>query len=359
MYYREVVIQDAMAIVGAQTITRDINVTDPISKLSVIYRKTNTDSTPVAHPGKMMINITVCDGADVLFSMNGMDAQAMAMYTDNKQIGSIINYVNGQGSTQVAEIKFGRWLYDEKLALDPKRFNNLQIKCQMTPALGGSGGANGTLEIYCHCFDEKVIEPIGWLFNKEIYSYLPVANAWNYIDLPTDYPIRAVMFGANECEDGPQFNIQHFRLTENQGKHVLVDNDMIHYQYISSAYYDPWNEMVYACPDDNNAFDIYVTPHWERQSHVMDTLTAQGVANFSTQGCLQQIMSAAFGNVHQGWVFGHAPFGQTFVQTYGGQDLGDCWNIEYSGSGRLELHDGAGPDLDEYMRVYIQQIRKY
>jgi len=359
MYYREVVIQDAMAIVGAQTITRDINISDPISKISVIYRKTNTDSTPVAHPGKMMISIIVRDGADVLFGMNGQDAQAMAMFTDNKQCGSIINYVNGQGSTQMAEIKFGRFLYDELLALDPKRFNNLQIVCQMTPALGGAGGANGTLEIYAHCFDEKVIEPVGWLYNKEIYSYLPVANAWRYIDLPTDYPIRAIMFGANECEDGPQFNVQHFKLTENQGKHILVDNDMIHYQYISSAYYDPWNDMVYACPDDNLAFDIYVSPHWERQSHLMDTLTAQGVANFSTQGCLQQIMSAAFGNVHQGMVFGHAPFGQTFLKTFGGDKIEDCWQIKYSGSGRLEIHDGAGPDLDEYLRVYTQQIRTY
>lgn len=359
MYYREVVVQDAMAIVGAQTITRDINITEPISKLSVIYRKTNTDSVPVAHPGAMMIGIDVMDGADILFSMPGQEAQAMAMFTDNKQIGSIINYVNGQGSTQTAEIKFGRWLYDEMLALDPKRYNNLQIKCQITPALGGAGGANGTLEIYAHCFDEKVIEPIGFLYNKEIYSYLPVANTWHYVDLPTDYPIRAVMFGAPHCEDGPQFNIQHFNLKENQGKHVLVDNDMIHYQHIQSGYYDPWMDMVYACPDDNEAFDIYVTTHWERFAHMLDTLTAQGVANFSTQGCLTQLMSAAFGNVHQGWVMGHCPFGQTFIKTYGGQDIEDCWHIQEKGSGQLQIQDGAGPDLDEYIRVFTQQVRTY
>ena len=359
MYYREVVIQDAMAIVGAQTVTRDINITDPITKLMVIARKTNTDSTPVAHPGAMVINVTVCDGADVIFSMPGQDAQAMAMYTDNKQIGSIINYITGQGSTQNIEIKFGRWLYDELLALDPKRYSNLQIKVQMTPALGGSGGANGTLEIYAHCFDEKVVNPVGYLYNKEIYSFLPVANAHVYIDLPTDYPIRAVMFGACECADGPQLNIDHLKLTEDQGKHIIVDNDMIHYLHVQSAYYDPWADMVYCCPDGTNALNTFITPHWERQSHLLSTLTAQAIRNNSAQGCVQIIQAAVGAETLQGWVHGHCPFGQTFIQTFGGQDLEDCWQIGVKGSGQLDLTAGAGPDVDEYVRVYTQQIRSY
>lgn len=359
MYYREVEVLRAESIATAGTRTVDINITDPISKMSVVMKKTNSDRTPVAHPGKILKNIVICDGADVVFSMNGQDAQAMSYFTTNKQPASMINYETGQWSMQIAEINFGRMLYDEKLALDPKRFSNLQIKVEHDLALGGAGGTVADLSIYAHCFDEKVIEPVGYLYNKEIYSFLPVANTWYYIDIPTDYPVRAIMFGANECEDGPEYNIANLKLTENQGKHILVESAMERYLFQSSAYYDPWNDMVVLKPASTAAFTFYITPHWERQSHLFNTAAATAVRNDSRAGCAQVMAVATGAAVCQGMVFGHNPFGQTFIKTFGGDDIEDCWQIEYAGSGRLELQAGAGPDLDEYVRVYTQQIRKY
>ncbi len=359
MYYREVEILRAESIATAGTKTLDINLTDPISKLSVIVKKTNTNSTPIAHPGKIIKNILVCDGADVLFSMNGQDAQALAYFTENKQPASMINYVNGQWSMQIAEIKFGRFLYDELLALDPKRFNNLQIKIEHDLALGGSTGSVADLSVYAHVFDEKVIEPAGYLYNKEIYSFLPVANAWYYIDLPSDYPIRAVMFGANECADGPEYNLAELKLTEDQGKHILCESAMERYLFQSSAYYHPWNDMALAFPPGTSDLTIYVTPHWERQSHLLNTQAANAVRNNSSAGCAQIITMATAGAVAQGMVFGHNPFGQTFIKTHGGDKIDDVWKIGLKGSGRLELKAGNTPDLDEYVRVHTQQIRTY
>ena len=360
MYYREVEVLRAESIATAGTKTVDINITDPISKLSVVWKKTNNDRTPVAHPGKIVKNILVCDGADVLFSMNGQDAQAMAYFTENKQPASMINYEVGQWSMQIAEIKFGRMLYDEMLALDPKRFSNLQIKVEHDLALGGAGGVVADLSIYAHCFDEKVIEPVGYLYNKEIYSFLPVANTWYYIDIPTDYPVRAVMFGANECEDGPEYNIANLKLTENQGKHILIESAMERYLFQSSAYYDPWNDMILAkTAAATTGLTAYVSPHWERIAHIKNTAAPAAVMCNSSAGCAVSLQTATAAYVVQGMVFGHNPFGQTFLKTFGGDKIEDCWQIAYAGSGRLELQAGAGPDLDEYVRVYTQQIRTY
>lgn len=360
MYYREVEVLRAESIATAGTKTIDINITDPISQMSVVWKKTNSNRTPIAHPGKIVKNITICDGADVIFSMNGQDAQAMAYFTTNTQPASMINYETGQWSMQIAQIHFGRMLYDELLALDPKRFSNLQIKIEHDLALGGATGTVADLSVYAHCFDQKIIEPVGYLYNKEIYSFLPVASSWYYIDLPTDYPIRAVMFGANECEDGPEYNIGQLKLTENQGKHIIAESPMERYLFQSSGYYDPWNDMILAkTAAATTGLTAYVTPHWERIAHIKNTAAPAGVMCNSSAGCAVSLQTATAGYIVQGMVFGHNPFGQTFIKTFGGDDIGDAWNIDYAGSGRLELQAGAGPDVDEYVRVYTQQIRKY
>jgi len=362
MYYREVEVLRAETMPAATTRTIDLNITDPISKLSVMWRKTNTGKVPAGHPGQIIKNILVCDGADVLFSMNGSHAQSMAYFTDNKQPASMINYVPNQWSMQIAEIKFGRWLYDEMLALDPKRFNNLQIKIEHDRTLGGSVGTVADLSIYAHCFDEKVIEPVGYLYNKLIYDFLPVAGGWYYIDLPTDYPIRAVMFGGEQATDGPEYILDEFRLTEDQGKHILIESMMERYLFQSRAYYDPWNDMVLAeTAAATTLVDGYVTPHWERHWVPVNTAAPNACRVTSTAGCIQQFATATAGAIIQGLCAGHNPFGATFLKTFGGQDIEDCWQISYTGSGRLELHAIAALAAQgtKYQRVYTQQVRTY
>ena len=362
MYYREVEILRAESIAAAGTRTVDINITDPISKLSVIWKKFNTNDVPIAHPGNIVKNILVCDGADVLFSMNGSHAQSMAYFTDNIQPPSIINYCTGECSVQCAEIKFGRVLYDELLALDPKRFNNLQIKVEHDLALGGSTGTVANLSIYAHCFDEKVIEPQGFLYNKEVYTFLPVAGAWYYVDIPTDYPVRGLLWGAEAATDGPNFIFDEFKLTENQGKHILIESEMHRYMYQTGAYYDPWNEIAYCHPsaaDTNLA--LYITPHFERQAAMIPTATAEGLLGQSNAGCVVNVQVEDTNQILKGHVMGHNPFGAMWLKTFGGDDVDDCWQIEYTGSGRLELHAIAGLAAQgtKYQHVYTQQVRKY
>jgi len=362
MYYREVEVLRKEALAASATKTVDLNITDPISKLSVIWKKFNTASVPAGHPGSIVKNILVCDGADVLFSMNGSHAQSLAYYTDNKQPHSIINYVTGEASVQMAEIKFGRWLYDEQLALDPKRFSNLQIKVEYDRALGGSVGTEGDLSIYAHCFDEKVIEPVGFLYNKEIYTFLPTSGGWFYVDIPTDYPLRALMIGAENEYDAANFVFDELKLTENQGKHVLIQSEMHRYMSQTTAYYDPWNEIVYGIPSAaSTKLTVYVTPHFERQSHLMPTAAPVGIMNQSAAGCTQDIQVATTNQILKGAVIGHCPFGAIWLKTFGGQDIEDCWQIQYKGSGRLELHviSGITARTVEYQHVYTQQVRTY
>ena len=357
--YREVELLKKESIATAGTKTIDVNTVDPISAIDVIWKKTNSNRTPIAHPGKIIKSIEVVDGADVLFSMNGQDAQALAYYQTGKVPGAMINYETGQWSMQHARIHFGRHLFDAIYALDPRRFNNLQIKIAHDLDLGGATGTVADLSVYLHCFDERQIEARGFLLSKEIYSFLPVANAWVYIDLPSDYPIRALMFGANECEDGPEYNLANIKVDEGNGKHILVESETERYMFQTAARDPLWLEHVIAKPSAGDTMlSLYCSPHWERTLVAVPTETGQDTAYTSAAGCLYKFMDES-GDIFEGFAMGHVPFGQIYLPFGYGMDEWEYWDIGKSGSGKLSLQAGATPDTDEYVRAFCQQIRTY
>jgi len=108
MNYREVELLAPESIATAGTRTIDLGTNQPVSRVDVIWKKTNTNRTPIAHPGKIVESIDIVDGSDVLFSLDGMLAQAWAWFHSKSQPGSMINYETGQWSMQMASIYFGR-----------------------------------------------------------------------------------------------------------------------------------------------------------------------------------------------------------------------------------------------------------
>lgn len=358
--YREVEILRKESIATAGTKVDDLGIQKPITRLDFIWKKTNTNRTPIAHPGKIVSKIEIVDGADVLFSMGGQDAQAMAYYSSGIIPGGMINYELGQWSMQIASIYFGRYMWDEVLALDPMRHNNLQFRVEHNLALGGSTGTVANLSIYAHVFDEKIVQPKGFLRTKEQYSFLPVASAWEYIDLPMDAPIRALMFGANECQDGPEYNLAWYKLDEDNGNRLLLDSESERYMF-QTAQRDPiWSEHL-ICKTAAAATDlsIYGSPHWERTLLAHVEGTAYPIAVVSSAGCLIKVQNATAAAIVEGFIQGHVPFGQVFVPMGNLQTEGDYWDVRNLKRARLSLQAGTAPDTDEYVRVYTQQVSPY
>lgn len=356
--HREVELLKKESIAVAGTKTLDVGLSDPITRLDIIWKKTNSNRTPIAHPGKIVSGIEIVDGADVLFSMDGQDSIALSYYESKFVPGAMTNYETGQWSMCIASIFFGRRMWDDKYALDPKRFSNVQIKIAHNLALGGSTGTVADLSVYAHVFDERVIEPRGFMLSKEIYSFLPVANAWNYISLPTDYPIRAMMWGANECEDGPEYNLANIKIDEADGKHVLLESESERYMFQSAARDPIYSEHIICKPSAGDTMLVhYAAPHWEREPSYMTETTGQDMALITAAGCKYQAMNES-GGIMAGFASGHIPFGQIYVP-FGDDETEEYWDIRKSGSGKLALQSGATPDVDEYVRVYCQQVRGY
>ncbi|GAH76924.1 unnamed protein product, partial [marine sediment metagenome] len=127
----------------------------------------------------------------------------------------------------------------------------------------------------------------------------------------------------------------------------------------SSAYYDPWMEKIILKTVGTAKLEFFATPHWERSFSGVSEGAAEALRCPTRAGANYAVYTSTGGRIVEGWAQGHNPFGQTFIKTFGGDDIEDCWQISYTGSGRLELKAGATPDDEEYVRVYTQQIRKY
>ena len=181
------------AATTAATKTIDLNENAPLSKIVIRMKGTNSSSTPTAHPAKMVTKIEVVDGSDVLYSMSGIEAQAMNFLEAGELPFNICEYEDNIQCCATYDLNFGRFPWDRDFALNLASFDNPQLKITHNKALGGSAPDAGTLAVFGYTFDDPQPSPANFLMTKELYSYSLTASAHEYITLPTDYPYRVLM----------------------------------------------------------------------------------------------------------------------------------------------------------------------
>jgi len=177
----------------AATKTIDLNENAPLSKIVIRFKGTNSSATPPHHPAKMVSNIEVVDGSDVLYSMSGVQCQAMNFLETSELPFNCCEYENDIKCCATYDLNFGRFPWDRDFALDLRTFKNPQLKITHNKALGGSAPDAGTMSVYGYTFDDPQPSPSNFLMTKELYSYTMAAAANHYITLPRDYPYRVLM----------------------------------------------------------------------------------------------------------------------------------------------------------------------
>ena len=209
-----------------KTETIDINVADPISEIVIRYSPYNNGTAAgTAHPIACLTKIELVDGSDVLFSLNGHQAQALDIYHTGKQRSPWFHYLDNNYTDQIVGINFGRYLWDPDYAFDPKQFNNPQLKISIDLDAGGVAPDAGQLEVWAQLFDDKKIEPTGLLIAKEIVNYTMADSAHEYIDLPVDYTYRKMLVRAQRYGTEPNQQIDNIKLSEDQDKRVVFNHD--------------------------------------------------------------------------------------------------------------------------------------
>jgi len=359
MKYRNVELLASESIAVAGTKVVDVNVADPISRISVRVKLTNATTDPVGHPLKALKKIELVDGADVLFSLTGQQAAAHGFYWTKEQPAFMMDYMNVEYCMALADAYFGRRLWDPMYAVDPKKHTNLQLKIEHDKALGGNTPTAGSIEVRADVFDELDVDPKGFMLTKEHYRYTQVANDIKYVDLPTDWPIVLLMFGAHDTTEGPEYNVTHIKLTEDHDKSIILEGDMedllLHY----SHQFPKWTESFYGYHDAGAAQNFWISPTWERNGALINAENTNGTGSWTLSAGQVLAIILETAGTFSAIVSGHYPFGQ-FPIFMGDKDTDeDWWNGRHVTSKRFRLTEAAGPDVSELMRVAMTQARQY
>lgn len=357
--YRTSEILAAESITTAGTRTIDLNVMDAISRLTLIVKLTNSSWTPTDHPAKVLSSIQVVDGSNVIASLNGGQCGAVDFFDRRQSPHNEMNYDDNGVSRCLYNLNFGRMLFDEELALDPARFNNLQLKVQHDYSLGGGSPDAATLEVHADLFDEKKPAFRGYLMSKEIYSVDSVSAQTKYVDLPTDHPIRKLLVMCWHDNEEPSITLSEAKITEEHDKRVLYDVDIPEYIRRIAQEFPKYEE--YLCGRTGSSVSFYCTPHMDL--HIALTANATTIADpfDAWSGGGKRVIDADTDGDFLAHVTGTCPFGAVpFL--FGKQDqIEDWWDVTRLGSARAKIVQGTigTADTSATLDVICQQMRPY
>ena len=238
----------------------DINLSDPISRILVEYEGLNSNQNGSTHHfAKSIKKIELVDGSDVLFSLDGLEAYALQFYQNKRTPSDWLTYGNANYFHVTFALDFGRWLWDTDFALDPKRFNNLQLKIESDMDAGGAAPTASKLQVLASVFDQKTVSPAGMLTARRIKQYTMGSASHEYTDLPTDRKIRklivkGLVVGTELCQ-----SIDTLKLSEDNDKHVVFDNTIAELVRMYPEENALYKEVIY-CMGRAYAITIHVTP---------------------------------------------------------------------------------------------------
>ena len=340
----------------------DIDITDAISQIVITYETVNGGQAyGDGHPARCISKIELVDGSDVLFSLSGVEAQAVDYYDNKRETANIVLYTNGMNNESIFNINFGRYLYDAELALDPTRFTNLQLKISIDVDGGGSLSTSGYLTVMAHLFDEKTISPIGFLMHKEVKSYTLANDSYEYTDLPTDYWYRKMFIRAQRYGTGPEYQIDEVKLSEDTDKKIPLNHTMFQLLRVLTSQVKPYREWIIG-PGSATAQYFYCTPtYWPAFSGAQWRASIGGgeICFYSGDGGRFQEVQTASGPNWQAHVEGWAPHGVIEIPFGMKRDITDWYDVTRIGNLKLTLKGGSSVGTGQTAEIFLQQLRRY
>lgn len=348
----------AETITAAATKTIDIDLMDPISRLSVLMKLTNSSNTPTDHPDKALVKLEIVDGSDVIASLNGMEIRALNFYERSLEPYANLIYLNDVMTLLEFNINFGRFLWDKELAFDPKKFKNPQIKIQHSLGLGGSAPDSMDLRVRADVFDEDAPAPMGFLMPKEIYSYSLASSGNEYIDLPTDYPVRILMPLSRAASKAPHEQYNQLKLTEDMDKKTILEGYTSDFAKVVAGLYPTFKDLLYGGASAAGVAH-FITPCFD----AYPSLNSEGVAGYIyteafVNGGTKTIYGSTTENFH-GIYTGRCPHGAIGFPMGNLQNPEEWWDVSKLKSARLKVTAGSSVESSSTLQLVLQQLRKY
>jgi len=336
-----------------------INLKEPISRIQIKFDVNAASMTFAAHPSADVTKIELVDGSDVLFSMSGAECMALNIY--DRECSTMIkgNFYNANDIISQYGLDFGRFLYDPELALDPTKFDNLQLKLTYVLTNCNAAASSGTTEIKAWVFDEKKITPSGFLMSKEIFAYTCGAqHSYKYIDLPLDYPIRKLIFRAYRAGYQPCDQISEFMIDENTGENVVMDwYCESYFEFMRAAFWKPVSESIQVNIENGTTY-VYITATQYWTDFMMQSTSAEIVWPDSWGKSNKVPLVGTAGGSATCHASGYLP-NHCFEVPFGNPQVIDDW-YDTAGKKQVRLRLKAGSSTTNgTAQVVLQQYRTY
>lgn len=363
MNYRKATLLGTIDITTAKPETIEINVSDVISRISVVLELINNGNNPTNHPLAAIKTFEILDGSKVIASMTGYGVQALSYNTSGKMPHNELNYEDNAYARCYVPLDFGRWLYDPELGLDPKKFKNLQLRIDHNYALGGCSPDGAYLRVLADMFDQKVPSPAGYLQSKEIKSFVPAEGSPEYVNLPLDNDIRMLMIMNVNDNEEPDIQFEDVKIDEEDGKRVILEckcMDLIRDVASRHGRFEEYFSGHLAAATDDEFWlsackDIQLGGFADVAGSVMKFKWSGGRAREI------QASAAAYFGINAS---GLCPHGSVPVYFGNQADPNDWWNVTNIGKARLVLspREVAGAitiDTEKTTDIIVQSFQKY
>jgi len=347
MFHRYTYLEKDRALANSGERTVDINLRDPITCLWVEVRCANGASWNHHNPMHACVSdIEVIDGANVLYSLDGYQAYALACAQLGQAPQQKFSALGGDPQSIAVPINFGRFLGDQEYALDPKRFVNPQLRVKWNLAAVNAVGATGfadagaTLTVIADVM-EGVADPRSMLMAKEVYTWTSAVGT-EYIDLPVDYPYRALMYRGYLASYHPFGVISNVKLSCDAGRFVPMDvagEDLLFLLMRTQP------RLSYRISDhlkDGDTFYSYMTELEDVSMNVensLDTVASYYNYEYGNQTVHVYVAGSASGSyINIGChVHGYCPFGYLYVPFGRPEEPGEWFRASEFRSIRAEM----------------------
>lgn len=358
MNYRHAEILPSQDLGESGTKIIDLDIIDPISRITLLHQPVGGSDDIIAHPMKNITKLELIDGSEVLYSLTGFQGHGLNIIEAPRTVTTYLDERSGGTPMLMINMDFGRHLWDPLLALVPPNFTNLQLKLTWNEKAYDASVGSHAFMIYGHLFDEKEVSPVGFLMNKEIKSYQPSAGGYEYTDLPTDYPMRKLIIQAFKKTAGVRGICQAIKLSEDNDKRVPIDGDI----YNLRSFLDFMNGEavdIIRINADSAADECYVTAH-----NILSAVASSDVVDKTCRvylyagGYVIVEHETAAGGVNLA-VRGKNPHGLIGIP-FGDQGVIDDWyDVTKLGSLKVRILGGPNSVTGDTISVLTQQIRRY
>ena len=358
MNYRLASVLAEESITTPGTMVIDLDMKDIMSKIQINVEIESSGAVHTDHMASAISNIELIDGSDVLYSLSGKECQALDYYQTGKMPFNAITDRDGNDAIMVFNLNFGRWLHDEKLALDPGKFRNPQLKITHNYQAFDAAVSVARMEVRAYLFDEKVPTPEGFLMAKEHYQFATGVEAtFEYIDMPVDYMTRRYMILGTAEDYFCQQVVNAVRLSEDNSKRIPYDTQvwqllkMLHQMYPRIEEYGHFGflaatRVIYASPTQ----DIVMNAVGAAATQII------GVSEVPTKMPITTGITAD-GAVHA-QISGYDPH-YSFILPFGKPDETEDWyDVTKIGNLKLRLKAGSA-GADNTVEIVTEQLRKY